>query len=152
MARFSIPYLKIRNGRPRWEPGPHLRKAGWAGRDLRHEDGRWMDEGEAMLAARAINDEVAAWRSGGKQRQRKAAPVHHPHSCQALFDRWYASTDFLKNGAKNAAGLQIEGAALPCRFRRASCPGGHQAPTHCVLGNVLHRARASYGQRHESRL
>lgn len=100
MAKFSIPYLKMRNGRPRWEPGPRLRKAGWTGRNLRHEDGTWMDVGEAMLAARAINDEVAAWRAGGKRRRRKPEPQRHAHSCQALFDHWYASSDFTKNGRK----------------------------------------------------
>lgn len=45
--------LKWRDGRPRWEPSPKNRAAGIKGLDLRREDGRWMDRGEAISAADA---------------------------------------------------------------------------------------------------
>lgn len=55
---------KYRNGRPRWEPGPGLRKAGWRGLDLKDERGQWHSEGASIDQARAVNQAVAAWRAG----------------------------------------------------------------------------------------
>lgn len=51
-------YLKWRDGRPRWEPGPGLRKSGHQGRDLRYPDGGWMTKGDAVEAAEAINRSI----------------------------------------------------------------------------------------------
>ena len=41
--KLSIRYLKWRDGRPRWEPGPTLRAKGWKGRDLKSEQGEWLE-------------------------------------------------------------------------------------------------------------
>lgn len=57
-----VPYLNWRDGRPRWEPGPALRRRGWKGRDLKDGRGNWLDLGAAMDAAREINAEVKAAR------------------------------------------------------------------------------------------
>ena len=40
-------YIRWRNSRPRFEPGPRERALGFKGKDLRHEDGRWFNAGEA---------------------------------------------------------------------------------------------------------
>jgi hypothetical protein len=57
-ARRMPIYLKWRDGRPRWEPGPMLRGKGHKGRDLKDEHGRWLTLGEAVDAAAAINQLV----------------------------------------------------------------------------------------------
>jgi hypothetical protein len=55
---------KFRDGRPRWEPGPGLRAAGWRGHDLKDAAGRFLSQGASIDVARSINQAVAAWRSG----------------------------------------------------------------------------------------
>jgi site-specific recombinase XerD len=98
--KFSVPYLKMRDGRPRWEPGPKLRKAGWKGRDLRAASGEWLSEADAVTAARALNDEVAAAIEASKAAPSAARTrVKHPRSCQALVDLWKASPRFDRKAA-----------------------------------------------------
>ena len=83
-------YLKWRDGRPRWEPGPRLRAAGWHGRDLKSATGGWMQLGEAIAAAQALNDEVTAWRAGGGKRGRPS-PRRVARSVDALHNLWIES-------------------------------------------------------------
>ena len=45
---IKIKNVVWRDGRPRFEPGPALRKQGHKGKDLRHDDGRWFTAGEAL--------------------------------------------------------------------------------------------------------
>lgn len=54
-----------RDGRPRWSPGPTLRRRGWKGRDLKRPDGSWMAMGEAIEAAIALNRTVAERKEAG---------------------------------------------------------------------------------------
>lgn len=82
----QVPYFQWREGRPRWEPGPTLRRQGFKGRDLRDESGGWLDFGNALKAASAINDEVAAWRRTGVRGDAKKKRVVPARSCQALYD------------------------------------------------------------------
>lgn len=86
MAKFRVPYLKMRDGRPRWEPGPGLRRAGWHGRDLKDTLGHWLDETAAIAAARALNDEIEEWRGAPSEGPVRREPHKHPRSCQALAD------------------------------------------------------------------
>lgn len=51
-------YLKWREGRPRWEPGPMLRERGFQGRDLKDDAGGWMTMWAACAAADLINRQV----------------------------------------------------------------------------------------------
>lgn len=54
-----------RDGRPRWNAGPGLRKAGWkSGQDLKDARGQWLARGPSIDAAQAIADAVALWRAG----------------------------------------------------------------------------------------
>ena len=59
-ARNWPRYLKWRDGRPRWEPGPALRTAGHRGRDLKDDAGNWLSRGAAVDAADAINVQIEA--------------------------------------------------------------------------------------------
>lgn len=69
--KLKVPYLKWRDGRPRWEPGPTMRKAGWKGRDLRDEAGQYLGLQEAMRATIEFNNELRKWREAGGQRVRR---------------------------------------------------------------------------------
>lgn len=51
-------------GRPRWIPGPGLRKAGWKGFDLKNPQGEYLSEGESRDLAREINAAVETWQRG----------------------------------------------------------------------------------------
>jgi hypothetical protein len=55
---------KYRDGRPRWEPAPGLRKAGWRGMNLQDGAGQWLSRGASIDAADAIARAVEAWRGG----------------------------------------------------------------------------------------
>ena len=91
MAIATPAYLKWRDGRPRWEPGPGLRQAGWPGRNLKSDAGAWLRLDEAIAEAGRLNADVAAWRQTGQRRRRALAPVRNPRSCRALYDLWLKS-------------------------------------------------------------
>jgi len=91
MATIRIPYLKFRDGRPRWEPGPGLRRAGFKGRDLKSPGGAWLGLEEAIAAARDLNAEAAAWRNTGRRRRRPRLPVAETRTCRALVEDWQGS-------------------------------------------------------------
>jgi integrase len=88
-------YLAWRNGRPRWEPGPKLRKAGCKGRDLKDSTGAWLTLGAAVDAANAINLEVAqrAASTGGvvPRRPRFQKPQR---TCRDIMNLWRATPEF----------------------------------------------------------
>jgi integrase len=90
--KLVVPYLKMRPGpngdRPRWEPGPALRKAGFSGRDLKDDLGEWLSEEAAIAKARALNAEVEEWKKTGKAKVGKPLKKKHPRSCQQLFELW----------------------------------------------------------------
>lgn len=97
--KLTVAYLKWREGRPRWEPGPRLRECGFRGRDLKSDSGEWLDLEGAIDAAKALNDEVAAWRAEGTQapRTEKATSTR---SCQALYERYTGGEDERKASPK----------------------------------------------------
>ncbi|MBJ7535316.1 hypothetical protein JDN40_14485 [Rhodomicrobium vannielii ATCC 17100] len=98
--KFRVPYLKLRDGRPRWEPGPLVRAAGFKGRDLKDEAGNWLPLDRAIEAAGALNREVAAWRESGEA-QPKLPPKRPERTCRELYERWSASPDF-KHGLRKS--------------------------------------------------
>lgn len=81
--KVKIPYLQWRDGRPRWEPGPALRKRGLKGRDLKDGDGNWLPLGDAMKAAEALNRDAVSGR--------QAAPAT-PAATNTLGEAWLALT------------------------------------------------------------
>jgi hypothetical protein len=97
-VKLRVAYLKWREGRPRWEPGPRLRGAGFKGRDLKDEAGRWLGLDAAIQAAAGLNAEVAAWRDGGKKRFRPK-PRQAERTCGQLFALWSGTPEFRKLAA-----------------------------------------------------
>lgn len=98
--KIRVPYLKWRDGRPRWEPGPRLRAVGFKGRDLRDETGAWLPLDRAVEAAQSANAEVAAFRQSGG-RTIKPQPAQRPQrTCEHLYRLWTATPEF-KRLAKN---------------------------------------------------
>lgn len=76
--RASVKYLKWRNGRPRWEPGPSLRARGVKGRDLKNKDGDWLDADDAREAAKEIN-RIAESGAGLPLRRKRIAKIVPPY-------------------------------------------------------------------------
>lgn len=102
--KLKIPYLQWRSGRPRWEPGPGLRKSGWRGRDLKDEAGKWLDLVPAIEAAKTLNAGVEAWRAGGGGVLRRTlAPVKNARTCAHLWDMWQDSPKFCRLAASTKA-------------------------------------------------
>ncbi len=96
MAIRTPAYFKWRDGRPRWEPGPRLRDAGFKGRDLRDEAGRWLGLELAIAQAEGINSEVEAWRAGVAPLPRPARPISHQRTCRVLAEKYFESADFTR--------------------------------------------------------
>lgn len=88
MATFKVPYLQLRDGRPRWEPGPGVRALGFHGQDLKDETGAWLGRAAAIARATELNAAVAARRSGGRMpRRRETADAHSCANLWALYRR-----------------------------------------------------------------
>jgi hypothetical protein len=51
----GVPHFLWRDGRPRWEPSPTLRKLGWKGRDLKDGKGSYLSLQHALDEAHMIN-------------------------------------------------------------------------------------------------
>lgn len=94
MAIKTPAYLKWRDGRPRWEPGPRLRQRGFRGQDLKSEAGAWLGIEAAIAEASRLNAEVAAWKDQGSPRRRPPRETRPARTCIALAERYYASADF----------------------------------------------------------
>jgi hypothetical protein len=101
--KLRVAYLKWRDGRPRWEPGPALRSAGFKGRDLRDAGGAWLALDKAVEAANALNAEVAAWRKSGARRVKPSAPRAPQRCCDHLFKLWSGSPEFKALAANTQA-------------------------------------------------
>lgn len=91
----QVRYFKWRDGRPRWEPGPKLRRLGFKGRDLRGVDGAWLTRAAALAEAERLNEEmdqgVAAGTRPGRQPR---GPRRHAQSCEALWEAYTSSPRF----------------------------------------------------------
>lgn len=56
----GVPLLYWRNGRPRWEPGPSLRKRGWKGCNLVNQAGEFLSFYKAAEIAQLLNDQASS--------------------------------------------------------------------------------------------
>jgi hypothetical protein len=102
MARItiSIPHLVMREQRdgtyrPRFVPGPSLRKMGYKGRDLQTEAGDWYTLDQACDFSRELQAEIEARRIAkvaGKRMPRPTGPT--VLTVQTLFDEWFSSAQF----------------------------------------------------------
>jgi hypothetical protein len=70
----KIPHVTWRDGRPRFIPGTVLRKEGYKGRDLRHEDGRWFSLDEAAAWSKTLGEEIVARRAARAEGRRVQRP------------------------------------------------------------------------------
>jgi integrase len=92
MAKIDLPYGAWRDGRPRFIPGARERAIGFKGRDLKHDDGRWFDLGEAHAYLIARRDEIRAQRKSGKKL--KSPPVPRGRAVGDLWNAYTASDKF----------------------------------------------------------
>lgn len=97
-------YLAWRDGRPRWIPGPGLRKAGFKSRDLKDGAGAWLSKGAAVAAADDLNKEVVAWRTAGAGPRRPKRVQRQARSFRELYTNWTATPEFKLLGAKTRRG------------------------------------------------
>lgn len=65
--KVSIKHISWRNGRPRFNPGISLRRLGYGGQDLRHENGNWFTDEEAREYSATL-DAMARMRLGKPHR------------------------------------------------------------------------------------
>jgi hypothetical protein len=71
MTDTKIRHVDWRDGRPRFSPGPGLRKLGYKAADLKHADGRWYSQGEAL-------DWSNTFRKGLEAEKAQSAPAAAP--------------------------------------------------------------------------
>lgn len=95
--KVKIKHIEWRDGRPRFKPGPGLREKGHKPQDLKHPNGRWFTQGEALdwsndfvralAAAKAENAPAAL--PAVKILPRRKEPAVYPLS--KLMDEWLKS-------------------------------------------------------------
>lgn len=92
------PYLKWRDGRPRWEPGPRLRHA-FKARDLKNDDGKFLGLEAAIAEVKKLNAEVAAWKAGLPAPNAKPKVNRKPtRTCDHLWQVYKESPAYLELG------------------------------------------------------
>ena len=62
-----ITHIVWREGRPRFEPGPMMRRLGYKGRDLKHADGTWLSFEETSAESARISEGAALRSLSAKQ-------------------------------------------------------------------------------------
>lgn len=173
MAKIRIPYLKWRNGRPRWEPSPELRRDGWKGRDLKAADGSWLDRYGAAREAEALNAELAKWRQtrrvapgattteGGGTSADKP-PVATRRTVAALFEVYFASARFKKRAARTQRDYRNKANAFLDEFGEAPLASvgrghlhafweeAHDNRGHAMANGIMAVVRAAFS--HATRL
>lgn len=110
---ISIPHISWRDGKPRYQPGPRLRKLGEKGESLRHPDGAWFTAEEARVWAEAKTEALAgeapAVRPGPKPARQGLATVGE------LVERLFELPEF--QVIENPAHRRREGALAPKTIR-----------------------------------
>lgn len=113
-AIVKIPNVSWRDGRPRFNPGPKLRKLGFKGEDLRHADGRWYELREAEDWVKAKAAEISA------RKQKKAAgqrlpPLRRPgaYTIEDMFEDLYRSKNaYLAKSPKTQSDYKIKAKSI----------------------------------------
>lgn len=91
---IKITHIAWRDGRPRFVPGPKLRKLGFKGQDLRTSSGAWMNAEEALAYSKQLDGDIAARRAAkasGKRAPLRKAQGPQLYTVAALFEDWFAS-------------------------------------------------------------
>lgn len=84
----KLPYVKWRDGSPRFSPSARERALGFKGEDLRHPDGTWFDWHEARKWSAARLEEIHAARKTGAK---PAAAAAARSTVAELLEDWLAS-------------------------------------------------------------
>jgi len=107
---INIKHVSWRDGRPRFQPSKTLREAGYTGKDLRHEDGRWFSRGEALDWSDTFSKQLVKAKAPAAPGVPKPAPVKvKVYSVGQLLEDWYKSGKF--DLPKDEAELQRQVAA-----------------------------------------
>lgn len=91
--KISIPHVSWRDGRPRFNPGPKVRKLGFAAEDLRHgKTGPWFSAEEALAWVTTRVGELEQRRKD-KAAGKRLKPLRGRafYSVEDLFKDWFAS-------------------------------------------------------------
>lgn len=93
----KIKHVAWRDGRPRFEPSKTLRNAGHKGKDLRHEDGAWFTQGEALDWSNKFSKKLKRERAAAPEPVKKAQKKEHAavYPLSLLFEQWLASPRIL---------------------------------------------------------
>lgn len=111
MAKVKIRYFHWREGRPRWEPGPGLRKLGFRGKDLKDAKGHWLGKSAAMEAAEELSRMATSPESATAPRP--SYRVSNDRTLAHLFALYQASDHFTKRLApRTRAGYRAHMALL----------------------------------------
>ena len=109
---ISIPHLVMREQedgtyRPRFVPGPALRKMGYKGRDLRTEAGDWYTLEQARDFARALQKDVEDRRHAKANGKRMPRPMPAKYlTVQTLFDEFFSGPQFSAKGEASRYGVK----------------------------------------------
>ncbi|MEY9718818.1 tyrosine-type recombinase/integrase [Sinorhizobium fredii] len=94
----KIKHVAWRQGRPRFEPSKTLREKGHKGKDLRHEDGRWFTEGEALDWSNTFSRRLKREKAAAAKAKPAAPKVEQPRAVYPLsrmFEEWLVSPRIL---------------------------------------------------------
>jgi hypothetical protein len=130
IAKAIITHVVWRGGRPRFEPGPRLRKLGFRGRDLKHPNGTWFTYEEAAAESAAISSQAHSRGAMTKPALRRA-PLATPalgitlgELCEAVFSLPHFKGRDVVDGRKLRKGLSpktVEGYRKSKRAVEQAC-------------------------------
>jgi len=104
MANFTLPYVKWRDGKPRFEPSAREIAHGFKGRNLRHDNGAWFTFEEAKAFADTVLAEIHAARASGRKVKHTAVS---PRTVEQLLIDWLADMErAAARGDMSKAGLE----------------------------------------------
>ncbi|MDQ1185970.1 hypothetical protein [Agrobacterium larrymoorei] len=93
----KIKHIEWRDGRPRFKPGPGLRQKGYKPQDLKHPDGRWFTQGEAVDWSNDLVRRLAAVKAENAPVTLPAAPVAARKKVQSVYPVSKLIEDWLKS-------------------------------------------------------
>ena len=117
MAKLDLPYVKWRNGRPRFEPSPRERLLGFIAQDLKTEAGEWFSFEQAKEFADAKLKDIHAARASG--RKVKAQAPGKPRTVEELLADWLQHFRVIvaRGDRSKAALVRYEKAARAITYR-----------------------------------
>ncbi|SFT66758.1 hypothetical protein SAMN05444141_102643 [Pseudovibrio denitrificans] len=112
--QIKIPHIAWRDGRPRFNPGPGLRRLGYKGEDLKDSAGNWLGLEASIQWANKRSEEIAARRDAVKmgakiQQPKRRAPIF---AVSSLIANWQQSPKFQNLAPKTQEWYRQMGNAL----------------------------------------